>query len=130
MLEQLRSDVCRANIELLERGLVTLTWGNASGIDRPSGLVVIKPSGVSYARLQPGQMVVVDLEGNVVEGELRPSSDTPAHLVLYRHFDNSRPFHDEGYIDKCRTSVFKNIKTNLFAAKAHTFNIFLSHPEA
>lgn len=87
MLEPLKADVCRANTELVERGLVTLTWGNASGIDRPSGLVVIKPSGVDYERLRPEDMVVVDLDGRVVEGELRPSSDTPAHLVLYRHFE-------------------------------------------
>jgi len=89
MLEQLKADVCRANIELVERGLVTLTWGNVSGIDRPSGLVVIKPSGVGYERLRPERMVVVDLDGRVVDVDLRPSSDTPAHLVLYRHFEGA-----------------------------------------
>lgn len=83
-LQLLREHVFRANIELVERGLVVLTWGNASGIDRDSGLVVIKPSGVDYAKMTPRHMVVVDLEGNVVEGDLRPSSDTPTHLELYR----------------------------------------------
>jgi len=87
MLNKLREDVCRANLELVRAGLVTLTWGNVSGIDRRRGLVVIKPSGVDYDRMRPEDMVIVDLEGNVVEGELRPSCDTPAHLVLYRHFE-------------------------------------------
>lgn len=87
MLDELKSAVYRANLHLVRHGLVTLTWGNVSGIDRQSNLVVIKPSGLSYERMQPEQMVVVDLDGRVVEGELRPSSDTPAHLVLYRHFD-------------------------------------------
>ena len=71
----------------MKSGLVTLTWGNASGIDREKGLVVIKPSGVPYDELQPERMVVVDLEGRVVEGDLKPSSDTPTHLVLYRAFE-------------------------------------------
>ena len=86
MLEELRRLVCAANRDLVTTGLVTLTWGNASGIDRRKGLIVIKPSGVSYDELQPEGMVVVDLEGNVVEGDLKPSSDTPTHLVLYRSF--------------------------------------------
>jgi len=84
MLESLKKLVCRANLELVRRGLVTLTFGNASGIDRRRGLVVIKPSGVDYDRLKPADMVVVDLAGRVVEGRLRPSSDTPSHLELYR----------------------------------------------
>lgn len=86
MLENLKETVCRANLDLVKHGLVIFTWGNVSAIDRESGLVVIKPSGVSYDTMKPGDMVVVDLDGNVVEGELNPSSDTPTHLVLYRAF--------------------------------------------
>jgi L-ribulose-5-phosphate 4-epimerase len=80
----LKEAVLEANLALPQQGLVTFTWGNVSGIDRNAGLVVIKPSGVPYERLTVEDMVVVDLEGNVVEGELRPSSDTPTHLALYR----------------------------------------------
>ena len=87
MVEELKREVCEANLELKGSGLVILTWGNASGIDREAGLVAIKPSGVSYQDMVPEQMVLVDLEGNVVEGGLRPSSDTPTHLALYRAFD-------------------------------------------
>lgn len=87
MLEKLKQSVYTANMKLVEYGLVTLTWGNASGIDRERRLVVIKPSGVSYDEMKPSDMVVLDLEsGKVVEGELNPSSDTPTHLELYRHF--------------------------------------------
>jgi L-ribulose-5-phosphate 4-epimerase len=86
MLEALKVEVCEANRQLRRCGLVTLTWGNASGLDHGRGLVVIKPSGVPYERLEPSQMVVVDLEGKVVEGDLRPSSDAPTHVCLYRHF--------------------------------------------
>jgi L-ribulose-5-phosphate 4-epimerase len=86
MLEQLKAEVCEANLELVRQGLVTLTWGNASGIDRQSELVVIKPSGVPYKDMLPQHMVVVDMDGRLVEGDLRPSSDTPTHLALYRHF--------------------------------------------
>jgi L-ribulose-5-phosphate 4-epimerase len=87
MLKQLRKDVCRANLKLVAEGLVVQTWGNASGIDRRRGLVVIKPSGVPYEEMKPEQMVVVSLEtGKVVGGGLKPSSDTPTHLVLYRAF--------------------------------------------
>jgi len=87
MFEKLRADVCRANLDLVAKGLVFETWGNASGIDRARGLVVIKPSGVPYAGMKPRQMVVVSLaDGKVVEGKLKPSSDTPTHLVLYRAF--------------------------------------------
>jgi L-ribulose-5-phosphate 4-epimerase len=89
MLEQLKTEVCRANLELVEAGLVIETWGNASGVDRERGLVVIKPSGVPYSKLSPRHMVVVELAtGKVVEGRLNPSSDTPTHLVLYRAFNN------------------------------------------
>lgn len=86
MLEELKRQVYEANMELPRRGLVTYTWGNASAIDRKSGLVVIKPSGVDYEELRPEDMVVVDLHGDRVEGKWNPSSDTPTHLVLYRHF--------------------------------------------
>lgn len=87
MFPQLKCDVCRANLELVEEGLVVETWGNASGIDRASGLVVIKPSGVPYDDMKPEHMVVVELDtGKIVEGDLKPSSDTPTHLVLYRDF--------------------------------------------
>jgi L-ribulose-5-phosphate 4-epimerase len=87
MLEQLKEAVYRANMDLVAHGLVIFTWGNVSGIDRERGLVVIKPSGVDYATMKPSDMVVVDLAtGKVVDGELRPSSDTPTHLELYRAF--------------------------------------------
>lgn len=86
MLEQLKNQVLEANLMLPKYGLVTFTWGNVSGIDRERGLVVIKPSGVEYGVMKAEDMVVVDLEGNVVEGALRPSSDTPTHLALYRAF--------------------------------------------
>ncbi|MNW37313.1 L-ribulose-5-phosphate 4-epimerase UlaF [compost metagenome] len=88
MLEALKQQVLEANLELPKHGLVTFTWGNVSGIDRESGLFVIKPSGVPYEELRAEHMVVVDLEGRVVEGDLRPSSDTPTHLILYRSFPN------------------------------------------
>jgi L-ribulose-5-phosphate 4-epimerase len=84
MLEELKAKVCKANLELVQHGLVIFTWGNVSAIDRESGLVVIKPSGVSYDDMKPSDMVVVDLDGNIVEGDLNPSSDTPTHLALYR----------------------------------------------
>lgn len=88
MLETLKKQVCDANLKLVDEGLVVQTFGNVSGIDRAEGLVVIKPSGVSYDNMRPEQMVVVSLDdGSVVEGDLRPSSDTPTHLVLYRGFD-------------------------------------------
>jgi len=84
--EGLREEVLEANLALVSHGLVTLTWGNASGIDRGSGLVAIKPSGVAYAGMTAGDIVVVDLAGNVVEGERHPSTDLPTHLLLYRTF--------------------------------------------
>lgn len=87
MLEALKKQVLEANLALPKHRLVTFTWGNVSGIDREQGLVVIKPSGVEYEQLKLEDLVVVDLEGNVVEGSLRPSSDTPTHLVLYRAFE-------------------------------------------
>lgn len=87
MLEKLKEEVFRANLDLVKHGLVIFTWGNVSGIDREAGLVVIKPSGVSYDEMKADDMVVVSLAtGEVVEGSLRPSSDTPTHLALYRAF--------------------------------------------
>lgn len=86
MLEELKEKVFQANLDLVKNGLVILTWGNVSAIDRKSGLVVIKPSGVSYYDMKAEDMVVVDLDGNLVEGNLRASSDTPTHLALYRRF--------------------------------------------
>ena len=86
MLEKLKEQVYLANMELPKRGLVTYTWGNVSGIDREKGLFVIKPSGLDYDLLKPDDMVVMDLQGNKVEGDLNPSSDTKTHLVLYNAF--------------------------------------------
>lgn len=86
MLEELKLEVYKANMELPKRGLVTYTWGNVSGIDREKGLFVIKPSGVDYDELKPEDLVVMDLNGNKVEGDLNPSSDTKTHLVLYNNF--------------------------------------------
>ena len=86
MLEKLRKEVYRANMELPSRGLVVYTWGNVSGIDRASGLVVIKPSGVDYENLTPENLVIVDLDNNVIEGKLNPSSDTKTHTELYKAF--------------------------------------------
>ncbi len=86
MLEKLKEQVWKANLQLPAHGLVIFTWGNVSGIDRESGLFVIKPSGVEYDKLRPEDMVVMDLNGNKVEGDLNPSSDTPTHLELYRNF--------------------------------------------
>ncbi|HBI74444.1 MAG TPA: L-ribulose-5-phosphate 4-epimerase [Lachnospiraceae bacterium] len=86
MLEQLKKEVYDANMELQEKGMVIYTWGNVSGIDREKELVVIKPSGVDYDKMKPEDMVVVDLKGNVVEGNYKPSSDTATHLILYRAY--------------------------------------------
>lgn len=86
LLESLRREVLEANLELVRRGLVLYTFGNASGVSRERGLVVIKPSGVDYDELRPEHMVVTDLEGNIVEGDLRPSSDLDTHTLLYREF--------------------------------------------
>ncbi|XJS10890.1 L-ribulose-5-phosphate 4-epimerase [Aerococcaceae bacterium WGS1372] len=88
MLEELKEEVYQANLELPKRGLVKYTWGNVSGFDQKSQLFVIKPSGVDYEKLKPSDMVVVDLDGNIVEGDLNPSSDTLTHAVLYKNFNN------------------------------------------
>lgn len=88
MLEKLKEEVFKANLELPKYGLVVFTWGNVSGIDREKGLVVIKPSGVDYDKMTAEDMVVTDLEGNVVEGKLKPSSDLMTHLEFYKNFPN------------------------------------------
>jgi L-ribulose-5-phosphate 4-epimerase len=86
MLERLREEVLEANLELVRKDLVLYTFGNASGISREEGLVAIKPSGVPYEQMKPDDLVITDLEGRIVEGQLKPSSDLPTHLLLYQHF--------------------------------------------
>ena len=86
MLEQLKEEVFQANLELPERGLIKYTWGNVSAVDREKGLFVIKPSGVGYDDMKASDMVVCDFDGNVIEGDLNPSSDMPTHAVLYKEF--------------------------------------------
>ncbi|MFN8210024.1 MAG: L-ribulose-5-phosphate 4-epimerase [Bacteroidales bacterium] len=86
MLENLKERVCQANIDLVENGLVIQTWGNVSGRDADTGFIVIKPSGVKYKNMKPADMVVVDMDGNVVEGKHKPSTDSSTHIVLYRNF--------------------------------------------
>jgi L-ribulose-5-phosphate 4-epimerase len=88
LLQALREEVLEANLELVRRGLVLYTFGNVSGIDRQQGLVAIKPSGVDYSTLKPEDIVISDLDGKIVDGALRPSSDLPTHLELYKHFKN------------------------------------------
>jgi L-ribulose-5-phosphate 4-epimerase len=88
MLEKLKNDVFKANLDLVENGLVIHTWGNVSGRDSESGLIVIKPSGVSYEVMKPSDMVVIDQDGNVIEGKFKPSTDAPTHLLLYRTFES------------------------------------------
>lgn len=87
MLEQLKEEVYEANLKLVDLGLVLFTWGNVSGLDKETNLMVIKPSGVPYKSMTPHDMVVVDLEGNVVEGKYNPSSDTATHIVIYNNFE-------------------------------------------
>ncbi len=87
MHDELRKAVCSANIELPKHNLVIYSWGNVSGIDRATGIVAIKPSGVAYHDLTPDKIVLLDLDGNIVEGDFKPSSDTPTHLELYRNFE-------------------------------------------
>ena len=86
MLEKLKNAVCEANLTLVEEGLVVQTWGNVSGIDRARGLIVIKPSGVSYNKMRPKHMVVINLQGEIIEGDLKPSVDAPTHCALYEAF--------------------------------------------
>lgn len=87
MFEKLKKQVCRANKDLVTHNLVLFTWGNASAIDRDAGIVAIKPSGVDYNALTPNDIVILDLDGKIIEGDLKPSSDAPTHLELYRNFD-------------------------------------------
>jgi len=87
MYDELREEVCKANLKLKEQGLVIYSWGNVSGIDRPNGVVAIKPSGISYNELMADKIVLLDLEGKILKGDLHPSSDTPTHLELYRQFE-------------------------------------------
>src|SRR5512133_427777 len=86
MLENLKQRVFQANLELVKNGLVIHTWGNASGMDAETGLIVIKPSGVSYSDMKAEDMVVIDLKGNILEGKFKPSTDAPTHIVLYKAF--------------------------------------------
>jgi L-ribulose-5-phosphate 4-epimerase len=86
MLEKLKEKVYKANLDLVDKGLVIHTWGNVSGMDKESGFIVIKPSGVSYDRMNPEHMVVIDRDGRVIEGKFKPSTDAPTHLLLYRTF--------------------------------------------
>ncbi len=110
MLEQMKELVFRANLFLYEKGLVVLTWGNASAIDRKKGLVVIKPSGVPYSSMVSSDMVVVDMSGKIVEGSLRPSVDLPTHLELYRHFpDIGGIIHDHS----CFATAFAQAKKEI-----------------
>src|SRR5580700_7428073 len=88
LLQSLREEVLEANLELVRRGLVLYTFGNASGISREDGLIAIKPSGVPYDKMTPQDLVITDLEGRVVEGKLQPSSDLPTHVELYKRFPN------------------------------------------
>ncbi len=88
MLEELKREVLEANLELPKKGLITYTWGNVSGIDREKNLIVIKPSGVEYDNMKESDLVVVDLEGNIIEGHYKPSSDTATHIELYKAFPN------------------------------------------
>ncbi len=108
MLEKLKQDVCAANCELPRRSLVFYSWGNVSGIDRESGIVAIKPSGVAYEELTPDKIVLVDLDGKIVAGDLKPSSDTPTHLELYRCFStlggicHTHSLHATAWAQACR----------------------------
>jgi L-ribulose-5-phosphate 4-epimerase len=88
MLEQLKSEVCKANLDLVSHSLVIHTWGNVSARDKANGLIVIKPSGISYSSMKPSDMVVIDIDGNIIEGKYRPSTDAPTHLVLYRKWNS------------------------------------------
>jgi L-ribulose-5-phosphate 4-epimerase len=89
MLEKLKIRVCKANLDLVHHGLVIHTWGNVSGRDKKTGLIVIKPSGISYDKMKPSDMVVLDPEGKVVEGKLNPSTDAPTHIILYKAFSKT-----------------------------------------
>lgn len=110
MLDSLRQRVCAVNLALKSSGLVTQTWGNASAIDRDAGIVAIKPSGVSYASLQPEDMVLVNLAGTVVEGTLHPSVDLPSHLALYSAFDAiGGVIHTHSHYATCFAQAYREI---------------------
>jgi len=108
MYEKLKKTVCAANIELQTRKLIIYSWGNVSGIDRSEGVIAIKPSGVPYHNLTPDKIVILDLDGNIVEGTLKPSSDTPTHLELYRNFNavggicHTHSVHATAWAQACR----------------------------
>ena len=105
MLEELKQIVYEANMELPRRGLITYTWGNVSGIDREKGLFVIKPSGVDYDKLKASDMVVMDLDGNKVEGDMNPSSDTPTHVELYNCLLYTSPSPRDGLLSRMPSSA-------------------------
>jgi L-ribulose-5-phosphate 4-epimerase len=110
MLENLKHQVYKASLRLVEQGLVIYTWGNVSTIDRASGLVVIKPSGVSYEEMIPADMVVMDLDGNIIEGNLKPSTDTNTHLVLYKNFSQiGAIFHSHSEYATCWAQAGRGI---------------------
>jgi L-ribulose-5-phosphate 4-epimerase len=110
MLENLKHQVYKASLRLVEQGLVIYTWGNVSTIDRASGLVVIKPSGVSYEEMIPADMVVMDLDGNIIEGNLKPSTDTNTHLVLYKSFSQiGAIFHSHSEYATCWAQAGRGI---------------------
>jgi L-ribulose-5-phosphate 4-epimerase len=122
MLENLKHQVYKASLRLVEQGLVIYTWGNVSTIDRASGLVVIKPSGVSYEEMIPADMVVIDLEGNIIEGNLKPSTDTNTHLVLYKNFTQiGAILHSHSEYATCWSQAGRGIPP-LGITHAHFFN--------
>ena len=110
MLEELKKKVCKANKDLVKHDLVLFSWGNASAIDREKGIVAIKPSGVDYKSLQPKDIVLVDLNGNIVEGKKRPSSDTPTHIELYKAFPD---IHGIVHTHATHSSVFAQAKKGI-----------------
>ncbi len=120
MLEELKKQVYEANMELPRRGLITYTWGNVSGIDRETGYFVIKPSGVDYDVLTPDDMVVMDLEGNKIEGKYKPSSDTATHLELYKSIRIS----EELYIRTHRGSCMGTGRQGYSALRHHSRRLF------
>ena len=111
MLEELKKQVYEANMELPRRGLITYTWGNVSGIDRESGYFVIKPSGVDYDALSPDDMVVMDLEGNKIEGRYKPSSDTATHIELYKKYEETPEEIEEAYEKNTGLVIIETFET-------------------
>ena len=123
MLDELKQQVYEANMELPAKGLVTYTWGNVSGIDRERGLFVIKPSGVDYEKLTPDMLVVMDLNGEKVEGDLNPSSDTPTHIELYKTFSlgdfmgTGRKKHSMLWNNTCRLFLWRYSMCTIFNSR-------------